>query len=82
MIQSKKHYKGISSEESCRKFLDALARQIALFYNFTWMKDHEIQNDYPIFDNVLYAKREKKWSFRYDIDEEAVKKIPKLDIPL
>jgi hypothetical protein len=84
-------YKGMSTEASCRKFLDALARQLALYYDFRWGKDEEKQNDYPTFGDVLFAKRKKKWSFRYDeigaTDEEGFtsvkpQKIPKSNIPL
>jgi hypothetical protein len=84
-------YKGMSTEASCRKYLDALARQLALYYDFKWGKDDEKRNGYPTFGDVLFAKRKKKWSYRYDevlaTDEEGFtpvtpKKIPKLDIPL
>ena len=84
-------YKGMSTEASCRKYLDALARQLALYYNFKWGKDDEKRNDYPTFGDVLFARRKKKWSYRYDevlaTDKEGFtpvtpKKIPKLDIPL
>jgi len=84
-------YKGMSTEASCRKYLDALARQLAIYYKFKWGKDDEKRNDYPTFGDVLFARRKKKWSYRYDevlaTDEEGFtpvtpKKIPKLDIPL
>ena len=84
-------YKGMSTEASCRKYLDALARQLALYYEFKWGKDDEKRNDYPTFGDVLFAKRKKKWSYHCDevlaTDEEGFtpvtpKKIPKLDIPL
>jgi hypothetical protein len=84
-------YKGMSAEASCRKFLDALARRLALYYDFRWGKGEEKRNDYPTFGDVLFARRKKKWSYRCDevgaTEEEGFtavnpKKIPKLDIPL
>ncbi len=85
-------YKGMSTEASCRKYLDALARQLALYYDFKWGKDDDERNGYPTFGDVLFAKRKNRWSYHCDeivasTDEEGFtpvtpKKIPKLDIPL
>ena len=84
-------YKGMSTEASCRKYLDALARQLALYYDFKWGKDDGKRNAYPTFGDVLFARRMKNWSYRFDeveaIDEEGFtavtpKKIPKLGIAL
>jgi hypothetical protein len=84
------NYKGMSTEASCRKFLDALARRLALYYDFRWGKEEEKQNDYPTFGDVLFARRKDKWSYRYDeievTDVEGFtavkpKKIPKTNIP-
>lgn len=82
-------YKGMSTEASCRKFLDALAVKLALYYEFIWGKDEEKQNTYPTFGDVLSARKKKNWTFHCfkvkDTDEEgltAVKLVPKLNIPL
>ena len=84
-------YKGMSTEASCRKFLDALARRLALYYDFRWGKYEEKRNNYPTFGDVLFARRKKKWSHRYDeveaTDEEGFtavnpKKIPKFGTAL
>ena len=84
-------YKGMSTEASCRKFLDALARRLSSYYVFRWGKGKK-QNGYPTFGDVLFARRtENGWSHIHDevrdTDEEGFtavnpKKIPKLDIPL
>ena len=54
-------YKGMSTEASCRKYLDALARKLALFYRFKWGQDDE--NDYPTFGDVLFACKNNAWNF-------------------
>lgn len=53
-------YKGLGVEISCRKYFDALAQRLALFYRFKWGPDDE--NDYPTFDDVLYAYKNKAWN--------------------
>jgi hypothetical protein len=54
-------YKGIGVEASCRKYFDALARKLALFYRFKWGQDDE--NDYPTFGDVLFAYKNNAWNF-------------------
>jgi hypothetical protein len=56
-------YKGMSTETSCRKYFDALARKLALFYRFKWGPDDD--NDYPTFGDVLYAYKKNEWNFVY-----------------
>jgi hypothetical protein len=56
-------YKGMSTEASCRKYLDALARQLALYYRFKWGPDDD--NDYPTFGDVLHAYKKNEWNFVY-----------------
>jgi hypothetical protein len=54
-------YKGLGVEASCRKYFDALARKLALFYRFKWGQDDE--NDYPTFGDVLFAYKNNAWNF-------------------
>ena len=56
-------YRGMSTEASCRNFLDALARRLALFYDFEWVQvdDH----GFPTFGDVLFAYENQQWSHRY-----------------
>ena len=56
-------YKGLGVEASCRKYFDALARKLALFYDFQWGPGDE--NDYPTFGDVLFAYKKQQWSHRY-----------------
>ena len=56
-------YKGLGVEASCRKYFDALARKLALFYDFKWGPDDD--NDYPTFGDVLYAYKKNEWGYRY-----------------
>lgn len=48
-------YKGLGVEASCRKYFDALARKLALFYRFKWGPEDE--NDYPTFCDVCTPTR-------------------------
>lgn len=54
-------YKGLGVEASCRKYFDALARKLALYYRFKWGPEDD--NDYPTFGDVLYAYRKNAWNF-------------------
>ena len=56
-------YKGLGVEASCRKYFDALARKLALFYDFQWGPDDD--NEYPTFGDVLNAYKNEEWSHRY-----------------
>ena len=56
-------YKGLGVEASCRKYFDALARKLALFYDFQWGPEDD--NDYPTFGDVLFAYKNQQWSHRY-----------------
>jgi hypothetical protein len=56
-------YKGLDVEASCRKYFDALARKLALFYDFKWGPEDD--NDYPTFGDVLFAYKNQQWSHRY-----------------
>jgi hypothetical protein len=55
------YYNGLGVEASCRKFFDALARKLALYYRFQWGPEDE--NDYPTFGDVLYAYKNNAWNF-------------------
>jgi hypothetical protein len=56
-------YKGLGVESSCRKYFDALARKLALYYRFKWGPDDD--NDYPTFGDVLHAYKKNEWNFVY-----------------
>ena len=56
-------YKGLGVEASCRKYFDALARKLALYYRFKWGTDDD--NEYPTFGDVLHAYKNGAWSFIY-----------------
>ena len=56
-------YKGLGVEASCRKYFDALARKLALYYRFKWGLDDD--NDYPTFGDVLHAYKRNEWNFVY-----------------
>jgi hypothetical protein len=60
-------YKGMSTEASCRKYFDALARKLALFYRFKWAQGY-----YPTFGDVLFAYQKNDWNFQmqYQTEEE------------
>ena len=51
-------YKGMSVEASCRKFLDALAKQIYSHYDF------KITYENATMGNVLFAMDNNKWKNR------------------
>ena len=61
------NYQGLGVEASCRKFLDAIANKLAMYYNFNWA-----QEDYPTFGDVLFAYQKDEWShkFEYQTEEE------------
>jgi hypothetical protein len=56
-------YKGLGVESSCRKYFDALAQKLALYYRFKWGPDDD--NDYPTFGDVLHAYKKNEWNFVY-----------------
>lgn len=60
-------YKGLGVEASCRKYFDALARKLALFYRFKWAQGY-----YPTFGDVLFAYQKNDWNFQmqYQTEEE------------
>jgi hypothetical protein len=60
-------YKGLGVEASCRKYFDALARKLALFYRFKWAQGY-----YPTFGDVLFAYQKNEWNFQmqYQTEEE------------
>jgi hypothetical protein len=56
-----KQYKKMSVEASCRKYFDALASKLALFYEFSWALK---QN--PTIGDVLKAKEKNNWKYLYE----------------
>ena len=54
------NYKRLGVEASCRKYMDALAKQIALFYQFDWA-----HAKYPTFGDVLFAYQKNDGSYRF-----------------
>jgi hypothetical protein len=50
-------YKGMSAEASCRKYFDALAAKLALFYKFDWGVD----SSFPTIGDVFKAINEPNW---------------------
>ena len=50
-------YKGMSTEASCRKYFDALAAKLALFYKFDWGVD----SSFPTIGDVFKAINEPNW---------------------
>jgi len=50
-------YKGMSTEASCRKYFDALAAKLALFYKFDWGVD----SSFPTIGDVFKAVNESNW---------------------
>ena len=89
-----KRYKGLSVESTCRKYFDALARALSLYYKFNWGEKDE--NDYPTFGDVLRTVKKGDWGYHYRnlngqerTDEDGYQevksksaKVPKLDKPL
>jgi hypothetical protein len=82
-------YKGLSTEASCRKYMDALAYRLAGLYQFKWGRDGN--NNYPSIGDVLYARRTNAWDFQYRFEESSEengftavspKSIPVYDTPL
>jgi hypothetical protein len=64
-------YKGLGVEASCRKYFDALARKLALFYRFKWGPEDD--NGYPTFGDVLFAYKNSAWNFIYRQQSYAVR---------
>jgi hypothetical protein len=56
-----KQYKKMSVEASCRKYFDALACKLALFYEFPWAFK---QN--PTIGDVIKAKEKNNWKYLYE----------------
>ncbi|KAL5032786.1 hypothetical protein RTP6_000840 [Batrachochytrium dendrobatidis] len=56
-------YKGLDVEASCRKYLDAIAKKLSLFYQFKWGQDND--SNYPTFGDVLFAYQTNAWDFIY-----------------
>ena len=87
-------YKGMSVEASCRKYFDALAKQLALFYKFKWGPDGD--NSFPTIGDVIKAYENNTWKFNnrqktliertdelgFVQNESKQTKVPKLPIPL
>jgi hypothetical protein len=76
---------GTLMEASCRKYFDALARKLALYYRFKWGPDDD--NDYPTFGDVLYAYKKNEWNFVYRQQiyaerTDGSKQAPVFSIPL
>ncbi|KAG3166880.1 hypothetical protein PI124_g6523 [Phytophthora idaei] len=58
-IKKQLRYKGMSTEASCRKFLDALAQKLAKLYDFDCS-----YGDVPTIGDVFNAVRKNDWGFR------------------
>jgi hypothetical protein len=58
-------YKGLGVEASCRKYFDALARKLALYYRFKWT-----HGKYPTMGDVLYAYQKRAWKYQYEYQTE------------
>ncbi|KAG3086270.1 hypothetical protein PI124_g18195 [Phytophthora idaei] len=58
-IKKQLRYKGMSTEASCRKFLDALAQKLAKLYDFDCS-----YGDVPTIGDVFNAVRKNDWEFR------------------
>lgn len=82
-------YQGMCTEASCRKYFDALAAKLALFYKFDWGED----SSFPTIGDVFKAVKEKTWKYqkrRKTLAErtneagyvEPPAKVPKLPTPL
>jgi hypothetical protein len=57
-IKKQQRYKGMSTEASCRKFLDALARELSVFYDF------DFYYDIPTIGDVFHALKNNSWEYR------------------
>jgi hypothetical protein len=81
-------YKGMSTEASCRKYFDALAKNLALYYQFKWGLDGK--SKYPTFGDVLFAYDKNEWDYQYEFQSTkdnddftgVPQKVPKLNVPL
>jgi hypothetical protein len=82
-------YKGLGDEASCRKYFDALAAKLALFYKFDWGVD----SSFPTIGDVFKAINEPNWKYQKRQKTLAERtnevgyvepptKVPKLPIPL
>lgn len=58
-IKKQLRYKGMSTEASCRKFLDALAQTLAKLYDFDCS-----YGDVPTIGDVFNAVQKNDWGFR------------------
>ncbi len=85
---SKKHVacREFNAGLTCIKFLDAIARNFALIYDFKWGRNND--RSYPIFDDVLFAYENNAWEYRHSerTNEPGVTQVttpvPRRDVPL
>jgi hypothetical protein len=57
-IKKQLRYKGMSTEASCGKFLDALARELSALYDFNFYYA------VPTIGDVFHAVEKNSWAFR------------------
>jgi hypothetical protein len=56
-------YKGLGVEASCEKYFNALAKNLNLFYDFSWGPGDD--NHYPTIGDFLFAYKNQKWGHKY-----------------